>query len=76
VNGRTLCPDVSHIYRVWGIGAFIFIQVATTFDLVNEISLTLSFYPLNHLRGWGEEFDVNEKDSIISIGNLSDIRLL
>ena len=27
VNGRALPPDVSHIYRVWGIGAFISVQV-------------------------------------------------
>ena len=27
VKGRSVRPDVSHIYRVWGIGAFISVQV-------------------------------------------------
>ena len=39
-----LRPDVSHIYRVWGIGTFTWFEVATTYHMVNEISLTLFFF--------------------------------
>ena len=68
---------MSHIYTECGALERLFLfRSFHNLHVDKRNGLTLSFYPLNHLRGWGEEFDVNEKDSIISIGNLSDIRLL
>ena len=56
-----LCPDVSHIYRVWGIGIVYFcLGLTTTFIQANEIGLTLFFYPqLNFFGGWGRYKEVN-----------------
>ena len=47
-----LCPDVSHIYRVWGIGIVYFCTgFTTTSRKASEISLTLFFYSLLNFFG-------------------------
>ena len=62
VNGRSVCPDVSHIYRVWGIGIVYFCSgLSTTFHKINGISLTLFLYPqLNFFGAEGETKGIME----------------
>ena len=67
----TYIPSVGH----WSV--YFCSGLSTTFKKINEISLTLFVYP-NPSAGAqdGESLKINEKDSIIAVSLVSDIRLL